>query len=716
MEALVAGNTAYVDDEFCAKALPGAHVRVVSDSEAFRSDTPSSAGRGRRGWSELLGELEHAYEFERVIYLSSALTPHSESFGDLERLRRLFRACGSRAVRIIYIAGPMGVVDEDGVNRSGKAILGRAAIDLCRHYSECSHLDVKVLRVPYLYSAANDVDDPFLDPMFAQCSRGSIVFEGGRHSALPALCAEELPALLSRIFDAWTPGFETLSVAPCFNRTVGDLGEELERLYPGISITYGKDSQFVCEADDGLVRRRYGWFQRYDLLRDLSTLKCAWEAKNAVTKRPFQALIDRSRSHGSLLKLAETVAFWLLIELMVRAVSGSSQLDVIDYRVVFVVIVGTMYGLDFGILAAALACAGLVGSYLSTYGLSFQVLFYEPSNWLPFIAYFVVGAVCGYVQLRNSELIEVERDENGLLRSRNEFISTLYRDVSEDRAALKHQIVGRHDSFGKIFAVTRELDVLSPQEIYRKCCLIFQDILENDSVSLYHVAEGSFARLVAASPGVVDDVPRSLDLAGIDDVMGVLDQSGLWVNRSLEPGRPMFGYAIKRAGKPLVLIFIRNASEPQMTLYYQNLFSILCGLVESALLRAFEYEDAVRDDRHLEGSRVLAGPAFIDALAAEQDLKDDKMGDFLLMRVDPGAEPVAVLSGCIGRVIRTSDSAGLVDGVLYLLMRQARPSDLPAIEARLERGSIHATLLDPEDVRDLVRSHRAPGDSEGQVL
>ena len=36
MEVLVVGNTAYVDDDFCAKAFPGDHVKVVAAAEARR--------------------------------------------------------------------------------------------------------------------------------------------------------------------------------------------------------------------------------------------------------------------------------------------------------------------------------------------------------------------------------------------------------------------------------------------------------------------------------------------------------------------------------------------------------------------------------------------------------------------------------------------------------------------------------------------------------
>ena len=39
MEVLVVGNTAYVDDDFCAKAFPGDHVKVVAAAEARRDES-----------------------------------------------------------------------------------------------------------------------------------------------------------------------------------------------------------------------------------------------------------------------------------------------------------------------------------------------------------------------------------------------------------------------------------------------------------------------------------------------------------------------------------------------------------------------------------------------------------------------------------------------------------------------------------------------------
>ncbi len=710
MEVLVVGNTAYVDDDFCAKAFPGDHVQVVAAQDTRRDESSPHAS-----WKELLQHLEQAYDFDRVVYLSNYLTPHIDSVGDIELLRSVFRACMGRRIQLLYIAGPAGAEGAaDAAGRTGKGIIAHAANDLCRYYAAREGVQTKILRVPFLYTASAALEDPFLVPLFDACSTGSVALQGAQDAAFPLLCAEELAVLVRRIFDSWDGNFETLDVADTFHHTAGEVGDALKALFPGLAVAYGDSAGYALPASD-VARVRYGWFQRYDLLRDLSTIQARWGAGRIKKINPLRAAIDRIQMRPLSIKCLETGVAWVLFEVLEHLFSQSAQLNVLDYRLLYVVLIGTLYGLDFGLVAALLASVGLAASYFTQYGYTFQGLFYEPSNWLPFIAYFVVGAVCGYVQLRNSEAIRAERDQNELVRNRNTFLTQLYHDAIEDKRAYRRQIVGRHDSFGKIFAVTQELDVLNPRDIYRKCCELLGEILENDSVTIYHVSGGAFARLVAASPAISNNVPRSLSL---DDLVPVLQGSisGLWVNRALTPGLPMFGYAIERDGAPAVLIFVRHVAESQMTLYYQNLIRILCGLVESALGRAFDYEAVAQDKRCVAGTCVLNHDAFGRELAAEQALADNKMGSFLLLRVVPGMEPVGELVGAIGSAIRESDAAGLVDGdTLYLLMRQATEADLPVICARLDAKHITVEPVDSEDVVALLQRIAPAGNGEGEA-
>lgn len=98
MEVLVVGNTAYVDDDFCAKAFPGDHVQVVAAQDTRRDESSPHAS-----WKELLQHLEQAYEFDRVVYLSNYLTPHTDTVGDIEQLRSVFRACAGRRVQLLFV-------------------------------------------------------------------------------------------------------------------------------------------------------------------------------------------------------------------------------------------------------------------------------------------------------------------------------------------------------------------------------------------------------------------------------------------------------------------------------------------------------------------------------------------------------------------------------------------------------------------------------------
>lgn len=711
MEVLVVGNTAYVDDDFCSKAFPGDHVKVVAAAESRRDESSPHAS-----WNELLQHLEQAYEFDRVVYLSNFLTPHTGIMGDIELLRSVFRACMGRRVQLLYVAGPASAEGAaDAAGRTGKGIIARAANDLCRHYAAHEGVQAKILRVPFLYTASTVLEDPFFALLFDACLTGSVALQGSEDAAFPLLCAEELAVLVHRIFDSWDASFETLNVADTFHHTSGEVGEALKAVFPDLAVAYGDSAGYALPVSD-IVRVRYGWFQRYDLLRDLSTIQARWDAGRAGKVNPLRAAIDRIQMHTLPIKCLETGVAWALFEVLQHLFSQSAQLNVLDYRLLYVVLIGTLYGLDFGLVAALLASVGLSVSYFTQYGYTFQGLFYEPSNWLPFIAYFVVGAVCGYVQLRNSEAIKVERDQNELVRNRNTFLTQLYHDATEDKRTYMRQIVGRHDSFGKIFAVTQELDVLNPRDIYRKCCELIGEILENDSVTIYHVSGGAFARLVAASPVIAEDAPRSISLDQLAPLLGGEGRSSLWVNRELTPGLPMFGYTIERDGAPAVLIFVRCAAQNQMTLYYQNLFRILCGLVESALGRAFDCEAVAQDKRCVDGTCVLKQAAFGQELAAEQALADGKMGSYLLLRVVPGMEPVGELVGAIGSAIRESDAAGLVDGdVLYLLMRQAKACDLPIIRERLSAKQIAVELVDGEDIVALLQHIADTGDGEGDV-
>ena len=596
MEILLTGFTAFLTQEWIETAFPDDHVLTTHAKGESLLDTRIKTVMLES--KQLLDQLAETYQFDRVVYFSEYLLPHGNQEGELDRLRRVLQSCREREVELLYLSGPEAALTPS----SGKTLLANAAEELCFQYAKTSKLQVKVFRLPYLYAVSASGAEQFAR-LFEQISAGTVQMDEQAAQPLLALCAEELADLVARVFDTWTPKPERFTLPDVFGNTQEQLGEVLQKLQPGLQVLYGTDTIQTYPAADNTVRRRYGWFQRYSILDDLPAIYNVWCARQAEKKSFARKTVDKIRQSPRLLRLVEIAAAWLATELLVRITGTDAQFQMIDFRLMFVVLIGTVYGLNAGVLSAVLASVSLAMGYLRQ-GTTLMLLFYAPANWLAFIVYFVVGASCGYVQLRNTETARFVQEENKLLCKRLEFTRKLYQDTFEDKQMFRRQILGRRDSFGKIYAVTQQLDMLQPQEIYRKTVQIMEDVLENHSLTIYRMEKNhGFARLTAASAGMTPEPAHSLEVEQWLDVIRAIEQEGLWVNRGFLPGHPMYAAGVRQNGSLVVLICLYTANEEQMTLYYQNLFRILCGLVETALVRAFEYESAVREKlvsaRHL---------------------------------------------------------------------------------------------------------------------
>ncbi len=420
-----------------------------------------------------------------------------------------------------------------------------------------------------------------------------------------------------------------------------------------------------------------------------------WKEARAQEQSEKHPIWDFLRNHSKPWIAIEIFITFILEELLRTAVQGNSQLGTVDLRLFFVVIVGTMYGLNAGVFAAALACAGMALSYASK-GASFAPLFYDTSNWLAFVVYFVAGAVCGYVQLRNRENLRFMRDENSLLRERLAFLRDLYHDVLDDRRMLRGQIIGRRDSFGKMYAMTRELDEVQPQKLYHTTIRIMQDTLGGDSFGIYRIDNGGrFARLMAASPQTESLFSKSALLENYANIVMALDHGGLWVNRNLEQNLPMYAAGVHADGKLAVAIVLAKAQPDQMNLYFQNLFTIRCGWVESAMVRAFDYEDVARQSMLVPGTEFLNAQAFLPKVLAANELKHDHMGDHLLLRVEDAWQDNG--SRLMGAIRQTDEAGVLQDGNVYVLMNQAGKHELPIINKRLAQAGLHVTRVSGQE-------------------
>lgn len=571
--------------------------------------------------------------------------------------------------------------------------------NLCREYAKLYKITVKIIRSPYLYSEQYEKD--FLNTVFREIStEQKITFQEDESQRMFFMSMQDLAELMYKIFDNWDEDEEILNIADGFDHCFKDLGDKLTELCPHLKVSYARYS--IMEnmlKDDKIIRYKYGWFPKISILEEIPELYEHYQERNNIKAGRLDSLKHILSKYKTVVRAAEFAAFFILFELLNGIAGNQAQFKMIDLRLIFVVLFGSTYGINYGIAAAAAAAESL--SLIRAFeaeGSSWYVLFYEPSNWIPFIFYFAVGAICGYIRMKNKDNVQFIKEENNLLQEKFLFTREMYQETIEDKNLYKKQILGSKDSFGKIFDITRKLDVIQPQELYIETIRVLEDVLENKTFGLYTLnRENGYGRLETASAQVQGNYPNSIKLSEYSAAMEELENGNVWANREFLEKYPMYMAGVRKNGELVMLICIQQVSREQMSLYFLNLFKILSGLVETSLLRALEYQKAVEYRQYVKGTHILKTEYFEERLKVQHDMREQKLASYVLLKVEYSEMSLKEADEILRSKVRENDVWGISESKeLYLMLVQTDKEALPIILARLKQAGLVCRQIDEE--------------------
>mgnify|MGYP003313509428 CR=1 FL=1 len=173
-----------------------------------------------------------------------------------------------------------------------------------------------------------------------------------------------------------------------------------------------------------------------------------------------------------------------------------------------------------------------------------------------------------------------------------------------------------------------------------------------------------------------------------------MSEGEIWRNTELDSKLPSYAAGVSRAGKIELLIFIWNVGVDQRSLYYVNLFKILCDLVQMSLFRDLDYNQAMLEKRYIEGTRVMKAEEFAVMHEDFNNMAQKKVFSFVALDIDCKGHSFAEADAILGRRIRANDILGDGgDGHLKLLLSQATERDLAVILPRFEGLDIEITVI-----------------------
>ena len=583
-----------------------------------------------------------------------------------------------------------GLENETPYPDTQTGVLIKAAEDCLRCCAK-DGFQTLLLRVTSLY-AAGDPGSFFSHA--ANCARSgeTLQLKGTPQTACDFLHADDLALFINLALEAHLSGAVHLAYGVKHN--YGEVAALLKKHLPGLNVAFAEEA-VRCKALETGGAKAVEWVPRHDFVKEMNELVHAPASEKRQS--PLVRLEQRIRqSLGKALPWAELILLGAAAWWLSQASKTNASIRYVDFWLLYVTIMGTMHGGIMGTLAALVSFAAYATGWLQA-GNELYLLLYNIDNWLAPVSYLLAGSLFGYVRDNQRERMETLEREKRARDSEAEFMKTMYDQAHEDRNKLLEQVMRYRDSYGRIYQITRELDTMQPEQVFLSTLNVVEDTLQNQSVAIY-ARKGNlpFARLVVHSR-MMQNLPRSLDMEKLPKLRDSLNQGKLFVNKSLEAGYPAFAAPISDEKEPLAAIMLWDVPFDKQTLYFENLFNVVSGLVQSAMVRALKYFN-LSGDVYLENTRILADHAFLSALGVYQNMRKQRTGHFLLVRLHGDKDlSVEEYDRRIGRAIRSTDLAGrLADGAYYVLFPQAGTENLPQISARFTAQGIQCEVVAQE--------------------
>ncbi len=680
MEVLLTGNTGYFNKESLQTIFPKDTVVVCSEShEDDKQDNVRWFKKDVMG--DEFQRIFVTYGFDTVMYFSHFLTRDGKGVGEIEQLRRvLSMSQKSKIKRFVYVTSNEALLDTE----NSSSIIYQSVETICLYYARSYQIEVKVLCVPHLICGY--YRDDFWCRIFDQLERGQKVEVKSLGTEVAAfLSVPDLSTFLYRLFESWDeynrlledPLYETIFLHSGARTTYNEVAECIRQYYPQADIRFiksGIKGQKIYGEDK--ARYVYGWFAKEDACADFG--RYIKEYRDNFYQKPSlrERLRQKLRLNSRFMMIIELILGAALVEGYNRYSSGSVQFRMIDTRLLFVVLMASIYGTNVGALAAFIEIASLIWAYYRQ-GTNITLLFYDPGNWVPFILLLVAGAICGYVKQKKDEDINFIKEENRVVHSENVFISQLYQEAMEYKNQYKQDLIGSRDGFGRIFDVVKRLSTTVPEEIFAESIPVMEDVLGNRSIAIYTINDKNarFARLSVSSEQLNQRLKKSISLDDYRQVIDTVIEKEIWFNSGVAEGYPTYVTGIKSDGILTVLIMIYNVEFIQMGTYYTNLIRILSGLMENFILKAWEYQKAVANQTFMEGTAITRTEYFRQQLDIQKEMAGNKLTSFRLLRIIRDDRSLAQMDDLLHTKIRNNDIIGIGnDGNIYLLAAQVDES------------------------------------------
>ncbi len=369
----------------------------------------------------------------------------------------------------------------------------------------------------------------------------------------------------------------------------------------------------------------------------------------------------------------------------------------IDYSIIYIIIMGIMWGQTQAYIAIFLSAALYFGANLFS-GVDIVTFVYTPENLLRIAVYILVGIVTGYSIERKNRNLESKDIALESLKNKYTFLLDVYNETRIVKNELENQVIDTEDSFSVIYRIIQEVDSLEIEKVFSGAISAIEKIMKTNQVSIYTLnndGTNSFMRLKARSLALDDKVPNSIRISDFAPILEVIESKSMYVNRKLDPNIPVIIAPVLEDRNVIAVVSIHKTAFENLTMHYENLFQTIIGLITNALKRAYFFEASLKDKRYVENTRILTSQTFEKILAEIRNNKEELGMSYTLLKVNRIEESFKEISDKVISGIRDNDYIGLNnDENIYVLLSNTKNNYANLVIERLKNKGIDSSLVE----------------------
>ncbi len=595
---------------------------------------------------------------------------------------------GSEEVKIDFDTEPAPVTEREEAISQGE--------EICKFYRS-DRFDVCILRMSHVYGGFEDdlMDESVMEPLVQMvkkqnkitCDGSKVYFLTYISDAVEAVC--RVVGRNSMDVQEGVVTGENLEEETVIRKIAGIYGKHVQLDV----INEDKPQKYYCfeEMDAYGIRLKYKF--KDGLLQYMKKKHASKdeEKQQEETTKKYKLLLEKCRP------VIETCVLAFVAYFLELFGERSSMFGAIDFYMIYVALIAAVHGTNCGLVALMLSVMSKFIFGLSGGGLQTLVVDYTQYLWV--LQLLTVGVLVGFMRdkyLRKTQDLtdelkhyQMELDNMEKINESNVYVKDAY----------EKRLINYKNSLARIYEITSQLDLLDPRKVTFKTVEVIKEVMECEEVSIFRRSgKGPFFRIVASSTDKYKNMGKSFCYEDKFPLYEMLEEEGIFRNRTLDEKLPVFASAIKDAHGTQTIMMIWSLDLANINQYQINMFRVLTRLIEKSLSRANKYMENIYKDAYYPDSRVMKQEALAEILETYREGRNKEMLDYALLQVERTTQEeeewIAYLK-TVQKQMRETDIVGVNEASEgQIILPASNAEDAQFVIKRLAEKGITVTLVD----------------------